>query len=165
VPANFVEDRRRAALQVYEAEDVPTWRRSGFWTTSLRGLDLAALEPKRYDPGLPDLDLGDEQHSALIVQRGANVVHTDVADERLTVMPLEQAVEEHEELVREYFAKRLPHDEGKFPAGTAAFWTGGVFIHVPNNVRIEDPIQIAWVIDEPGTAQWAHTLIVVGEHS
>ena len=76
MPASFVDERRKAALQTYEAEPVPTWRRSGFWTTSLRGLDLDALEPKRYDAGLPELDLGDDQHSALIVQRGANVVHT-----------------------------------------------------------------------------------------
>ena len=33
VPAEFVETRRRAALEAYEAEPVPTWRRSGFWTT------------------------------------------------------------------------------------------------------------------------------------
>jgi hypothetical protein len=89
VPADDVAARRKAALEVYEAEPIPTWRRSGFWTTSLRGLDLDALEPKRYDPGLPELDLGDEEHSALIVQRGANVVHTDVSDEQLIVMPLE----------------------------------------------------------------------------
>ena len=86
MPASFIEDRRKAALAAYEDEAVPTWRRSGFWTTSLRGLDLDALEPKRYEDGLPALDLGDDQHSALIVQRGANVVHTDVADDRLIVM-------------------------------------------------------------------------------
>jgi FeS assembly protein SufD len=165
VAPSFVEDRRRAALEVYESQDVPTWRRSGFWTTALRGLDLDSLEPKRYEPGLPELDLGDDSHSALIVQRGANVVHTDIDDEQIVVMPLEEAVEEHAELVEEHFGKRLPFDEGKFSAGTAAFWTGGVFVHVPKNVQIEHPIQIAWVIDEPGTAQWAHTLIVVGEHS
>jgi Fe-S cluster assembly scaffold protein SufB len=161
----FVEERRRAALEVFEAEPIPTWRRSGFWTTSLRGLDLDALEPKRYEAGLPELDLGDEEHAALIVQRGANVVHVDLFDERVTVMPLEQAVEEHPDLVREHFAKRLPHDESKFAAGTAAFWTGGVFIHVPANERIEKPIQVVWQIDEPGTAQWAHTLAIVGDHA
>ena len=53
VPPSFVEDRRRAALEVYEREAVPTWRRSGFWTTTLRGLDLDALEPKRYDRSTP----------------------------------------------------------------------------------------------------------------
>ena len=80
-------------------------------------------------------------------------------------MPLEQAVEEHPELVKEHFGKRLPFDEDKFAAGTAAFWTGGVFVHVPKNVRVEKPIQVVWLIDEPGTAQWAHTLVVVGEHA
>ena len=41
--------RRKAALEVYEREPVPTWRRSGFWTTTLRKLDLDALEPRRYE--------------------------------------------------------------------------------------------------------------------
>jgi Fe-S cluster assembly scaffold protein SufB len=167
--SELVDERRRAALEVFEAEPLPTWRRSGFWTTSLRGLDLDALEPKRYEPG--ELSrfvlehLGQEEHAALIVQRGASIVHCDVADDRITVMPLEDAVEEHTELVREHFAKRLPHDEGKFQAGTAAFWTGGVFIHVPANERIEKAIQVVWLIDEPGTAQWAHTLAIAGERA
>ena len=113
VAPEFVEDRRRAALEVYESEDVPTWRRSGFWTTTLRGLDLDALEPRRYEPGLPQLDLGDDEHSALIVQRGANVVHTDLNDDQIIVMPLEQAVEEHPELVQEQFGKRLPFERGQ----------------------------------------------------
>jgi Fe-S cluster assembly protein SufD len=163
-----VEDRRRAALKVYEETEVPTWRRSGFWTTTLRSLDLDALEPRRYDSLDSEIvhdHLGDEEHAALIVQRGAGVVHTDVGDDRIVVMPLEQAAEEHPELVEEWFAKRLPYDEGKFPAGNAAFWTGGVFVHVPANVQIDKPIQAVWLIDEPGTVQWAHTLVVVGEHA
>ena len=41
--SEFVEQRRKAALEVYEREDTPTWRRSGFWTTTLRGLDLLWL--------------------------------------------------------------------------------------------------------------------------
>ena len=166
--SGLVENRRRGALEAFEAEPVPTWRRSGFWTTSLRGLELDALEPKRYEPAseLPELvreALGDEEHAALIVQRGASVVYTHVADERITVMPLEQAVEQHPDKVEPYFGKRLPVDEGKFAAGTAAFWTGGVFIDVPKNERIEKPIQVVWLIDEPGTAQWAQTLAVVGD--
>ena len=168
MPPSFIEDRRKAALAVYEAEEVHTWRRSGFWTTSLRNLDVDALEPRRYedfDSAVVNEHLGGEEHAALIVQHGASVVHTDVSDDRITVMPLEQAVEEHPDLVEEWFAKRLPHDEGKFPAGNAAFWTGGVFVHVPANVQIEKPIQAVWLIDEPGTVQWAHTLVVVGENA
>ena len=168
MPAEFVESRRKAALEVFEAEPLPTWRRSGFWTTTVRKLALDELEPRRYEPvtELPEIvrqDLGDEEHAGLIVQRGASVVYSHVTDERILMMPLEQAVEEHPDLVEEYFAKRLPYDEGKFAAATAAFWTGGVFVHVPKNVQIEKPIQVVWLIDEPGTAQYAHTLAVVGE--
>jgi Fe-S cluster assembly protein SufD len=168
VPPSFVDDRRRAGLEAFEGEPLPNWRRSGFWTTSLRGLELDSLEPRRYD----DLDselvrerLGDEEHAALIVQRGASIVHSDVADERIVVMPLERAVEESPELVEPWFGRRLPADEGKFPAGTAAFWTGGVFVHVPAGVVLERPIQAVWLIDEPGVVQWAHTLVVVGENA
>ncbi|HEX2233381.1 MAG TPA: SufD family Fe-S cluster assembly protein [Thermoleophilaceae bacterium] len=170
MPPSFVEERRRAALEVFEREPLPHWRRSGFWTTSLRKLELDQLEPRRYDVSdeLPEIvreHLGDEDHAGLIVQRGASTVFTHTSDENLLLMPLEQAVEEHPELVEPHFGKRLPIDEGKFAAATAAFWTGGVFVHVPKDVRIEKPIQVVWLIDEPGTAQYAHTLAVVGQFS
>jgi Fe-S cluster assembly protein SufD len=168
VPPSFVEERRRAALEVFEREPLPHWRRSGFWTTSLRKLQLDELEPKRYEPAaeLPDIvrdHLGDEDHAGLIVQRGASTVFTHVSDDNLILMPLEQAVEEHPDLVEPHFGRRLPIDDGKFAAATAAFWTGGVFVHVPKDARIEKPIQVVWLIDEPGTAQYAHTLAVVGQ--
>ena len=47
---SWIEERRKAALEAFEAEPVPTWRRSGFWTTTLRNLDFDALEPRRYEP-------------------------------------------------------------------------------------------------------------------
>lgn len=174
--ADWLADARRAALAVYEAEPVPTWRRSGFWTTSLRDLDLDALAPRRYEPvagleALPPavLDALDDEPGALIVQRGATTVHLHVdpelAAQGVIVCSLEQAVAEHGELVREWYMKRLSEDEGKFPAATAAFWTGGVFVHVPRGVRVEKPIQSVYTIDEPGTAQYAHTLAVVEDNA
>src|SRR2546423_15398459 len=46
-----IDELRAAALEVFEAAEMPTWRRSGFWTTSLRDLDVDALEPKHHEPG------------------------------------------------------------------------------------------------------------------
>src|SRR5689334_11932173 len=164
MPPKFVEDRRAAALEVYEREPVPTWRRSGFWTTTLRHLELDSLEPKRYEPvdKRPDIVANDDL-AALIVQRGASIVYTEVNDPRITVTSLEEAAESHPELVEKYWQTRVKPDEGKFPAASGAFWTGGVFVHVPRNEKIEKPIQIIWEIDEPGTAQYGQTLAVVEE--
>jgi Fe-S cluster assembly protein SufD len=174
--SDWLDERRKAALEAYEGEPVPTWRRSGFWTTTLRKLDLDALEPRRYEPvssvdELPAVvgDALDDEPGALIVQRGASTVLLQVSPELteqgVVVMALEQAVVEHEELVREWYMKRLSETEGKFPAATAAFWTGGVFIHVPRNAQVKQPIQTVYLIDEPGTAQYAHTLAIVEENA
>jgi Fe-S cluster assembly protein SufD len=172
VPPSFVEERRAAALEAFEREELPTWRRSGFWTTTLRKLRFDELEARHHEPldELPEIvaeHLGDEEHAGLLVQRGASTVYTHLdpaaAEQGVIVTSLERAIEEHPELVEPWFMKRLSHDEGKFPAASAAFWSGGAFVHVPREVRLEKPIQVVWLIDEPGTAQYAHTLAVVGE--
>jgi Fe-S cluster assembly protein SufD len=177
VPPSFLEEQRKAALEVYEREPVPTWRRSGFWTTTLRHLRLDELEPRHYDPvdsfeELPSvvLDaLDSEELAGLVVQRGASTIYTtlddSLAEDGVILTSLERAAEEHPDLVEQWYMKRLSYDEGKFPAASAALWTGGAFLHVPKNLKIENPIQVVYVIDEPGTAQYAHTLGIVGEFS
>jgi Fe-S cluster assembly scaffold protein SufB len=166
-----IDELRAAALEAYEAAELPTWRRSGFWTTSLRDLDLDALEPKHHEPGrgLPEVvseSVGDEPLAGLLVQHGASVVHTeldpDLADRGVVLSSLENAAREQPELVSQHFMRRLSYDRDKLDAAAAAFWSGGAFLHVPPGVVVERPIQIAYVIDEPGTAQYAHTLVVAG---
>jgi Fe-S cluster assembly protein SufD len=166
MPPAFIDERRAAALQAFEREPVPTWRRSGFWTTTLKHMRLDELEARRYDPvsERPEI-LGDEELAAVIVQRGASTVYSELNDDRITVMPLEEAAVDHHEIVERFWMTRVSHEEGKFPAATAAFWTGGVFIHVPRGVVVDKPIQIVWQIDEAGTAQYADTLIVVEENA
>src|SRR3954447_10361337 len=75
-----VDELRASALRAYESLDLPSWRRSGFWTTSLRDLDLDTLEPQHVerDGEVPEVvadALGDEEPAGLLVQRGATVVH------------------------------------------------------------------------------------------
>jgi Fe-S cluster assembly protein SufD len=107
--------------------------------------------------------LGDDELAGAIVQRGATTVYSELAEEGVILTSLERAAEEHTELVESYYMRRLSHEAGKFEAATAALWTGGVFLYVPPGTVVERPIQIVWLIDEPGTAQYAHTLAIVDE--
>ncbi len=161
-------DLREAALHAYENTELPVWRRSGFWSTSLTALDLDALEVRHHEQGsLPEIvseTLPQRPRAGRIVQLDGSVVHVELdpalAQRGVVLCPLEQAASEHPETFAQWYSKRLTIDRNKLEAANAAFWTGGVFLHVPQGVTIEDPFEIVYAIDRPGVAQYGRTLIV-----
>lgn len=157
--------QRAEARASYDALDLPVWRRSGFWTTTLKNLDLDALEPKSpgtVPDGLPELG----EHSGRIVCNGDAVVSVEL-DEALAArgVVLCALADAPDDLVREHLGRRVATDRDKLAAAAAALWSAGVFLHVPRGVIVEAPFDLVWWIDEPGTAQYARTLIVGGEGS
>jgi Fe-S cluster assembly scaffold protein SufB len=162
-----LEQLREAALHVYESSELPVWRRSGFWTTSLQDLDLDALQTSVSETGVPDVvsrTLPDGQHAGRIVQSAGAVVHVELnealAERGVIMCSLEQAFAQHRELAAEWFSKRLAIDRHKLEAANAAFWTGGVFLYVPQGVVVEEPFEIVYAIDRPGVAQYGRTLVL-----
>jgi Fe-S cluster assembly protein SufD len=167
-----LEQLREAALKVYETAELPVWRRSGFWSTSLQSLDLEALETSVQEDGVPDVvsrTLPDGPRAGRIVQSAGAVVALELdpalAERGVILCSLEQAFQEHGELVGEWFSKRLPIDRHKLEAANAAFWTGGAFLHVPQGVVVEKPFEIVYAIDRPGVAQYGRTLVVGAQGS
>jgi Fe-S cluster assembly protein SufD len=169
---------REAALRAYESLELPVWRRSGFWTTSLQSLDLDALEtsvPSHEDtlqdavPEVVRRTLPDRPHAGRIVQSGGAVVQVELdeglAERGVILCSLEQAFHDHGELVSEWFSKRLPIDRNKLEAANAAFWTGGAFLHVPQGVIVQEPFEIVYAIDRAGVAQYGRTLVLGGPTS
>src|SRR5271154_390384 len=99
---------REAALSAYERLELPVWRRSGFWTTSLQSLDLDALRTSVSERDVPDVvrrTLPERARAGRIVQSAGAVVQVEL-DEALAargvlLCSLEQAFAEHGELVSE----------------------------------------------------------------
>jgi Fe-S cluster assembly protein SufD len=165
---------REAARAAYEAAELPVWRRSGFWTTSLRGLDLAGLQARVPDAtGAPSAvvseALGDGAFAGRLVQRGAGVgsvtLREDLAAQGVILCSLEQGAQQHAELFEAHYLRRLTYDRDKLEAANAALWSGGAFLYVPPGLVVEDPFQIVYEIPEAGIVQYAHTLAVGGRSS
>ena len=161
---------REAALAHYYTSEMPIWRRSGFWSTSLHTLDLSALQttPDAVESeGVPEVvkrTLPDRPRAGRIVQNAGRVVHVEldpVLQARgLILCSLEDAFREHLDLVEPYYSKRLTIDRHKLEAANAALWSGGAFLYVPPGVVVEDPFEIVYAIDRPGVAQYGRTLVV-----
>jgi Fe-S cluster assembly scaffold protein SufB len=166
---------REAALKAYESSELPIWRRSGFWTTSLQDLDLDALDAdgeSAATSSVPDVvtrTLPDRPRAGRIVQSAGAVVHVELdpalAARGVILCSLEEAFLRHPELVAPWYSKRLSIDRNKLEAANAAFWTGGAFLHVPKGVVVEEPFEIVYAIEEPGVAQYGRTLVLGGPMS
>jgi Fe-S cluster assembly scaffold protein SufB len=169
---------REAALEAYESLELPVWRRSGFWTTSLQSLELDALESvpagseAGKEAGVPDVvtrTLPDRPHAGRIMQSGGTVVAVELdpalAARGVILCSLEDAFRDHAELVSPWYSRRLTIDRHKLEAANAAFWSGGAFLHVPAGVIVEEPFEIVYAIDRPGVAQYGRTLVLGGPMS
>jgi Fe-S cluster assembly scaffold protein SufB len=162
-----LEQLRKAALEAYEASELPVWRRSGFWTTTLQSLELDALDAQAKGDGVPDVvtrTLPDGPRAGRIVQSGSEVVHLELdpalAERGVILCSLEDAFRDHAELVGPWYSKRLTIDRHKLEAANAAFWRGGAFLYVPPGVVVEEPFEIVYAIDRPGVAQYGRTLVL-----
>ncbi|VVB65391.1 Uncharacterised protein [Candidatus Gugararchaeum adminiculabundum] len=75
----------------------------------------------------------------------------------------DQALQEHEEIFREWFGKIVPPSDNKFAALNSAVWSGGSFIYVPKGVEVKLPLQAYFRINERAMGQFERTLIIVDE--
>ncbi|MGH2879214.1 MAG: SufB/SufD family protein [Solirubrobacteraceae bacterium] len=172
-----LEELRSSALAAYERSELPVWRRSGFWTTSFAELDEGLLAPRSgapapQDAGAPDFvtsAIPERPRAGRIVQLDDSVVHVELdpalAEQGVILCSLEQAAELHSELFAQWYSKRLTIDRHKLEAANAAFWTGGAFLYVPDDVVVESPFEIVYAISGPGVAQYGRTLVIGGKHS
>jgi Fe-S cluster assembly scaffold protein SufB len=163
-------DLREAALAAYESLEMPVWRRSGFWTTTLQDLDIEALEVRHPPAGAEQVPqivtdtVPERPRAGRLVQRDGSVVHVELdpalAAKGVVLCALEDAAHQHPDVFSQWYSKRLTYDRNKLEAANAALWSGGAFLHVPAGVVVEDPFEIIYAIDGPGSAQYARTLIV-----
>jgi Fe-S cluster assembly scaffold protein SufB len=160
---------REVALAHFYKAELPVWRRSGFWTTSLESLDLDSLEsePSPAPAEVPDVvsrTLPERPRAGRIVQSAGTVVHVELdpvlQEKGVILCSLEDAFRDHAELVAPWYSKRLVIDRHKLEAANAAFWSGGAFLYVPPGLVVEDPFEIVYAIERPGVAQYGRTLVL-----
>jgi Fe-S cluster assembly protein SufD len=76
------------------------------------------------------------------------------------------AAKEHGELLQKYFMKTgVKVDEHKLTALHAALLNGGIFLYVPKNVELSEPIQAIFVHDDASLSLFNHVILVAEDNS
>lgn len=98
-------------------------------------------------------------------QYESEVVYHSLREElkRLGVIfvDMDTAVREYPDLVKQYFGTIVPPNDNKFAALNSVVWSGGSFVYVPENVRVEVPLQAYFRINAENVGQFERTLIIV----
>ena len=76
-------------------------------------------------------------------------------------LDMESAVKEYEDIVKKYFEKLIHSSDHKFSALHYAVWSGGSFVYVPKNTKVEMPLQSYFRLNAREAGQFEHTLIIL----
>lgn len=87
----------------------------------------------------------------------------EVEQKGVIFVSTEEAIQKYPDLYRKYFNKVVPYQDNKFSALNGAVFSGGSFIYVPKNVKLEKPLQSYFRMNNVKVGQFERTLIVVDE--
>lgn len=173
-PAAFADFRVAAlekaaelALPKPDKTNITKWNFTEFPVHTVESAKFASLEE------LPEevkaiIDIEGQEN--LYIQRNNTPAFIKVSEELTSkgviFTDIETAIRDHAELVEKYFmTTAVKVDEHKLAAYHAALVNGGVFVYVPRNVIIDEPLQVVFLNDNEEASLFNHVLVVAEESS
>ncbi|GAB3057716.1 Fe-S cluster assembly protein SufD [Virgibacillus ainsalahensis] len=106
----------------------------------------------------------------LLIQRNHSVAYATVSEKLqqkgVIFTDIFTALQKHGELVKKYYMKdAVSIDQHRLTALHAALMNGGIFVYVPKNVQIEEPLQTIFWQEDPEAALFNHVIVVADESS
>ncbi|MGG0656691.1 Fe-S cluster assembly protein SufD [Rummeliibacillus pycnus] len=173
-PSWLTELRERALADVEtlpmikpDKTNVEKWNFTEFPTHTVESTTFASLEE------LPEevkaiVDVEGQQN--VYIQHNNTPAFLQLSDELASkgviMTDILTAAREHSELVQKYFmTEGVKVDQHKLTALHAALVNGGVFVYIPKNVIVEEPLQAVFLHDNVEASLYNHVLIVAEANS
>lgn len=112
----------------------------------------------------------DESNQSLYIQRNNRPtlisLSKELQENGVVFTDIFTAAREHGDLLQKFFMKDCTKvNEHRLTALHAAFMNGGIFIYVPKNIEVKEPIQAVFLHDDAEANLFNHVLIVAEENS
>ncbi|MDM8519484.1 Fe-S cluster assembly protein SufD [Anaerolineales bacterium HSG6] len=174
---DWLREFRQLSWTVFEDIPMPTSSDEAWRRTNLRKIrwpkfnitHTSTLSPVTDPTTLPDdvqnaLDLDRPAAGRMVIVNNQVIYHeldSSVAEKGIIFTDLSTAAREHTELVQKSLGKEaVPPSNSKFSALNSALWQCGIFLYIPKGIELEDPFQVALVLEGEGSVIMPRTLIV-----
>ena len=180
-PAWMLEFRLKA-LEKYFAKPIPTW-----------GADIARLDldnifyyvkptnmsganwdevpdsiKKTFDKlGIPEAErkflagVGAQYESEMVYHN----IQEHLSKKGVIFLSIEDGLRQYPDLFKQYFGTVIPIEDNKFSALNSAVWSGGSFVYIPPNVKVDLPLQAYFRLNVANIGQFERSLIIADEGS
>lgn len=163
--AGWLAERRLAAAERFAARTLPTPAEEAWRYSRIDQFDLARYRPATAGdaPGAPPPQERSDRAASVVSVNGV-LVHCEV-DERLAAKGVVVTDLAGHEPSREWLGRCSDESNDAFVDLHDAFLAGGVLVHVPDGVVVDQPIVIRHEAVGDGVASFPHTLVVAGRDS
>jgi Fe-S cluster assembly protein SufB len=180
---DWMREFRHAALDTFLEKPMPRWGNSElldaidfadihYYLKSSQGAESWDDVPENIKRTFDRLGIPEAEQKFLAgvtAQYESEVVYHNIDKELqkqgVLFTDMDTALREYPEIVEKYWATVIPPQDNKFSALNSAVWSGGSFIYVPPNTKVEIPLQAYFRINAENMGQFERTLIVVDEGS
>lgn len=169
-----VHQVRQQALERFDKLDFPTTRHEEWKYSNVKNLVNQAFEFNAVTnfsaKDLEEMPIPNLEGNILYFING--IYNTELSsivspDSELQILTFAEAAKTQPELVEQYFNKYSDYQDNAFTALNTAFAQNGVFVHVPDNKVVAQPIILRFISDARtlNVASQPRNLIVVGKRS
>lgn len=151
-------EQRKAAFELFQKLPLPDSRYTKIRNFSLNNYRLASETFER----LPEFTGEREAIYSQIDNTVASIKLPERLREKGVIFcDLETSLREHADLVRRYLFHAIAPGEDKLTALVAAFATSGLFVYIPKDVILDEPLRLVHLLDRSEVAALSHLIVVV----
>lgn len=170
----WVTDQRRKAFEVYQAKlatelDPEEWKRVEIRTLKPQQFTLRSGATQEAPASLGGFETLLQNRAtfagavqSIDGQNTASRLDPELAAKGVLFGDLADLVRDHRDILEPHLLTKAVHPEtDRISAWHAAFWTGGLVLYVPRNVRIEQPLHSLIGLASAGGVDLSHTLVIL----
>ncbi|MGC9137828.1 MAG: Fe-S cluster assembly protein SufB [Thermoplasmata archaeon] len=172
---------RLKALEIFNSKPMPNWgppldidfNRIRYYVLpdevkARRWEDLPEEIRETYEKlGIPEIER--KYLSGSVAQLDSEGVYANIKrqleEKGVIFLDSDSALKKYPDLFKEYFFRIVPVMDSKFSALNGAVWSGGSFIYVPENVRVDLPLMTYFRMNMMQEGQFEHTIIIAEKGS
>ena len=91
------------------------------------------------------------------------IYHKNKTGKDIIFTSTDEALQKYPELLKKYFNNLVKYDENKYTALNGAVWSGGSFIYIPKNTKLDRPLQSYFRIESESLGQFERTIIILDD--